>query len=81
MTIADLNAFLLRALKRKAPQTEDELIMSARNVFQEECKASAVRQRLSDLDEKGYVSTVMSDGITPSTYALTKKGDHTAQNL
>lgn len=81
MTTADLNSFLLRSLRRKSPMTEDELGIAAKNVFQAECKSSDVRERLGDLDDKGYVTCEQSDGITPATYALTAKGQHKAKTL
>jgi len=80
MTAADLNAFLLRALRRKSPQTESELVLAAQNVFQTECRTSDVQERLRDLDNKGYV-TGESDGITETTWALTAKGQHKAKTL
>ena len=80
MTAADLNAFLLRALRRKSPQTESELVLAAQNVFQTECRTSDVQERLCDLDNKGYV-TGESDGITETTWALTAKGQHKAKTL
>ena len=81
MTTADLNSFLLRSLRRKSPMTEDELTLAAKNVFQGDCKSSDVRERLSDLDDKGYITSQASDGITPATHALTAKGEHKAKTL
>lgn len=81
MTTAALNAFLLRALRCKSPMTEEELLLGAKSVFQDFCKSSDVRERLSDLDDKGYITGEPSDGITPATYALTAKGQHKAKTL
>jgi hypothetical protein len=80
MTPADLNAFLLRALRRKSPQTESELVLAAQNVFRAACRTSDVQERLRDLDSKGYVTGV-SDGITETTWDLTDKGHHKAKTL
>lgn len=80
MTPADLNAFLLRALRRKSPQTESELVLAAQNVFQRDCNTSDVQERLRDLDHKGFV-TGENDGITETTWALTAKGQHKAKTL
>lgn len=81
MTTAELNSFLLRALRAKSPMTEAELVIAAQNVFgRNDCKTSAVIERLNDLDLKG-LATGESDGVTETTWALTPKGNHKAKNL
>ncbi len=81
MTTADLKAFLLRALARKSPATEASLIDGAKNVFLDECRTSDVTAALRALDDGGFITTEHSDGITPTTCALTLKGQHKAKML
>lgn len=81
MSNADLKSFLLRALHRKSPATEESLITAAKNVFLDECASSDVTSALRGLDDSGFITTQFSDGITPTTCALTAKGQHKAKTL
>lgn len=82
MTPADLNSILLRALRRKSPMTEAELINLGQSVFGAECHASVVRDRLRDLDDLGLVTRETDpDGVLPPSCSLTVKGQHKARQL
>lgn len=83
MTAADLNCFLLRALRAKPVMTEAELVLSAQKVFgREDCPTGTVIARLRDLEDKQLVTTESDpDGVNPATWALTVKGQHKAKTL
>jgi len=82
MTPAELNAVVLRALRRKSPMTEAELILLAGTVFGQECPPSTVRDRLRDLDDLGLVARESDpDGVLPASCSLTVKGQHKARQL
>ena len=88
MTAADLNAFLLRALRRKSPQTESELVLAAQNVFQSECRTSDVQERLrEDVNEALWRGTTVRQSsasvrvIAQEGFALQKVQELQGLNL
>ena len=73
---------MLRALRRRSPQSEAELIVVAKEVFGPECHSSTVAEQLRDLDDLGLITRESDpDGILPPSCALTVKGQHKAKLL